>query len=204
VTLEINLLPRLTPYQKYRAPIFLGVILLIVTLVAAAFLYYLSLNSQIDSVQKELERIKGDNTVLKAERAISKDLRLYYDIKNEAQKLREHEQEYAKILDGLASKLSAKTEVYAASMNPERQRLELDIRAESLDVIADLAALLRTEPWVQDVYIERIRNNDKQQDEPTENEKTEATNEAFTSKIVIQIKSANDSKANSNTAKPTK
>lgn len=195
--MEINLLPRLTPYQKYRTPIFLGVALLLFILVASVFLYYLSLNSQIESVKHDLERIQGDNTVLKAERAVSKELRLYYDIKKEVQKLRTNEQEYAKILDGLASKLSAKTEVYGASMSTERQRLELDVRAESMDVIADLATLLRSEPWVQDVFIERIRNNDKQ-DEPTDEGATEAKSDAFTTKVIIQVHPATVSKEKEN------
>lgn len=156
--MEINLLPRPSFYEKYRIAVLAGAGLLVVGIACTALYAYTSLNHKILQSKSDLDRIKSDIIVLQAERTVAPEMRRFQELQQAVDVRRQGEYEFGEILDGIASQLSRKSRVTAASFDSEKQALVLELSSESVEVIAEYETLLRTEPWVADVFVEKIEN----------------------------------------------
>jgi hypothetical protein len=156
---EINLLPRPSFYEKYRLAVLVGAGLLVALIVLNAVYAYTSLNSKIAQARGELDRIKSDLIVLSSERAMTPEMRRLQEMQTAVETLRKEQHDFGRILDGIAAKLSRKSRVTAASFDAEKQAISLELSSESMDVIAEYETLLRSEPWVRDLFVEKIENN---------------------------------------------
>ncbi|HEU4965137.1 MAG TPA: PilN domain-containing protein [Bacilli bacterium] len=165
--MEINLLPRRTPLETYRLPILIGAIVLILAALITPVLFYLSLAADIATTQAQLDRAQADKTVMVAERTVSPELRKLQEYQKTIEQLQHQERRYGEMLDRVAAQLSTITVVTEATLEANQRALTMNVQAESIDVIADYAELLRREPWVQDVKITEIDRSDAQTEEET-------------------------------------
>ena len=157
--MEINLLPRPSFYEKYRVAVLAGAGLLVVGIAFNAIYAYTSLNNKIAASKSDLVRIKSDIIVLQAERTVAPEMRRFQELQQAVDGLKQGQNEFGEILDGIAAQLSRKSRVTAASFDSEKQALVLELSSESVEVIAEYETLLRTEPWVADVFVEKIEND---------------------------------------------
>jgi hypothetical protein len=168
---EINLLPRPSATEKYRTLLITLPIVLVLALSLEGYLYYDNLKTKVANTQAEVDRVRSDITVLISERAITPQTRRLLDLQETVHDKRAAQHDYAQMLDGIAAKLSEKMKVTTAALDTEAGALVLGLSTESIDVIAEYEELLRSEPWVSDVFVDKIENESakdksKTQDKP--------------------------------------
>jgi Tfp pilus assembly protein PilN len=156
--LEINLLPKRSPFEEYRFLLIALPILLVLAGGVFGLVRFWQIDSDLSLLQSDLYRVKSDNIVLRAERNADSKTKLFNDIQTSVHDVQQNEHHYGLMLDGIAAKLSNKTRVTSATMDADKQMVTLELQSDSVDNIADYATLLRTEPWVKDVFIQNIKN----------------------------------------------
>ena len=156
--MEINLLPRPAFTEKYGRLLIAIPVVAVLAISLEGYLYYQNLTAKVANTQAEVNRVRSDITVLMAERAISPETRRLLNLQQTVHDKRGEQHDMAQMLDGIAAKLSEKSKVTAASMESDPGRVVLNLSAETIDVIAEYEELLRSEPWVSDVFVEKIEN----------------------------------------------
>jgi hypothetical protein len=170
---EINLLPRPTFTEKYGRLLVVIPVVVVLAISLEGYLYYQNLSTRVANTQAEVDRVHSDITVLMAERAITPQTRRLLDLQQTVHDKRGEQHDTAQMLDGIAAKLSEKSKVTSAAMDADKGAVVLDISSESIDVIAEYEELLRAEPWVSDVLVEKIEN-ESAKDQSKNSDKTAA------------------------------
>lgn len=156
--MEINLLPRRSPYEEYRFLIIALPILLLIACGTYGLVQYWQMNSNLALLQNDLYHIKSDNIVLRAEHRSDSKTKLFNDIQTAVQEVQQKQHHNGVMLDAIAANLPEKMRVTSATMDLDKKQITLELQSDSVDHIAEYAALLRKEPWVQDVFVQNINN----------------------------------------------
>lgn len=193
--MEINLLPRRSPLEKYRVLLILSLTFLLLSGIGGGIFAYASLSMDIAATQAALDRINGDKTVLIAERTVSPELKQLLEFDKTITQMKQKEHEYGKMIDTIAAQLTDQTIVTAAGMDTANGLIRMRLSSESIDVIAEYAELLRREPWVADVLITDITNQNKQDKLAGAPQSSQAAEPAaaplsYTAEVVISVKPA--------------
>ena len=159
--MEINLIPRRSPYEKYRSAIIVFFAFLLLIGIGSGFYYDHLLNTRIADLEAETKRAQSDNAVLRMERTVKKEDVLFNDLRDKIEAIRDKQHDFGQMLDRIAALLSERTKVVAAEMDASQGIVVLSVTSESIVAIADYAEALRDEPWARDVLVEKIQNNTK-------------------------------------------
>ncbi|MGZ6550881.1 MAG: hypothetical protein ACXVDJ_11455 [Tumebacillaceae bacterium] len=180
--MEINLLPKHSPIGDYRFLIIVLPILLVLAGASFGFIRFWELDHDLTQTRVELVRTKIDNAVLKAERNVDSKTQLMNEIEASVKQVQQKAHNDGVMLDGIAAKLSDKTRVTSATMDADKQTITLEMQSDSVENIADYAVLLRSEPWVKDVFIQNIM------DQTDDKEAAKLNKEIpFITKVVITL-----------------
>lgn len=164
--MEINLIPRRSPFEKYRVLIIFLLCFLLLALIASLFLYNLYLNKQIADADAGIKRVLADSVTLRAERTVKREDVIYNNLLDQIAQIKGKEQDYGRMLDRIAALLSNQTKVAAAEMDAAQGVVTLSVTSDSIVAIADYAELLRHEKWAKQVLVEKIQNNKKDSPSP--------------------------------------
>ncbi|MBL0387064.1 hypothetical protein JJB07_10415 [Tumebacillus sp. ITR2] len=155
--MEINLLPKESPTRKYRLLAIIAAVVLLFGGAGTSLFYYIHLLNTTDDLTAELRRVKQDNVTLTAERTVDSQTKKYNQVKGAVDNLISEQNDYGQMLDGLASKLSDRTQIEQVSVDTANGTVHLNLHTDDATRIEEYAALLRSEVWVEEILVENIQ-----------------------------------------------
>lgn len=161
--MEINLLPKENPGKRYRLLGLITVAILLTGGTGTAIDSYVTLVSTSNGLHTELSRVKQDNTVLSAERTVNAETRKFKALLGAVDQLIFDQNNYAAMVDNVASKLSEKTKVEFLEVDTRKQKMLLKLRTNEAGLVEEYAELLHSEVWVENIVVTNIVQLDPSQ-----------------------------------------
>ena len=92
--MEINLMPRRTPWEKYRLPIIFLLSFLLLAAIAGLFLYDWYLDKRIADTEAGIKRVLADSVTLRAERTVKREDVIYNNLLDKIAEIKSKDHDY--------------------------------------------------------------------------------------------------------------
>jgi Tfp pilus assembly protein PilN len=155
--MEINLLPRVSPWVQYRWYAVTGLVVLMAVIVGAGVEHYWGVRQEIDEFQMALSQAQAE--VQQTQSMIQPGKwRAYNELAQKADQVARQNYNWTALLDWVTSQLPQSAALLTISSDQSKGQIQLHGRMDSIADIADYMYLLRKNSSVTDVSCTSVVN----------------------------------------------